>query len=566
MLLPSSSISDAIKHMIEAPSDSKSSRIDEIGEMQQNLTSLLSEMRQQSCHLEWINKLQNELPKLERLQASLHKDFEARPSVGHLAMLDLPDELLMNIFGHARGHANIRNIRLTCRRFCSTSSHFLLDCLQICATPASIARAQEISSHPAISKGIRAIHICLRSYDHLNFSAFRHLTILVFRNNIQVLSSDERRREILEKGGFSSWAEFLPVLEERERLCCSWSKSMTRQQCLTNQQILDLEVLRRSYEKYRLTCEWQQRTLRDGTFVQAIAAVAGQMPTVTSLRFTNMSRYQESVLGFYRTLWTDQPSASDLFDEWIAQSISWYCPRSKDAPSKLVAQIQSAVHAARSSTVEVRIEFLSTKMTRWIHDQDQLLSLEAASRSLKAFTFRHFIGPLDLSQGISSVPRYLSAILGSGNIEVLTLDFVIPERLQAGRHKTAHVGPLLTSLRWPRLRKVNLVRASMHLSDMKIFISGLRPGVVFNFDHVHLLSGTWAEGLDVLRAIAHSASELNHLTDQGSISSYGERNSRIFYGGCESLVSRYVQGVSIRNPFLVTQDEATGNGTNTDST
>ncbi|KAJ0119234.1 hypothetical protein J7T55_013471 [Diaporthe amygdali] len=496
MLLPSSSISDANKHMVEAPSDSKSSRIDEIGEMQQNLTSLLSEMRQQSGPLEWINKLQSELPRLDRLQASLQKDFDARSSVGHLAMLDLPDELLMSIFGHTRGHANIRNIRLTCRRFCSTSSHFLLDCLQICATPASIARAQEISSHPAISKGIRAIHICLRSYDDLDFSAFRNLTVVVFKNNIRA----------------------------------------------------------------------QQRTLQDGTFVQAIAAAAGQMPTVTSLRFKDDFRYRASVQGFYTTLWTDQPGASDLFDEWITQSINWHYKRSKVAPSKLVAQIQSAVHTACSSTVEVGIEFLSTQMTRWIHDQDQLLSLEAAARSLKVFTFRHLMGPLDLSQRISSVPRYLSAVLGSGSIEVLTLEFVIPQVLQTGRHESAHVGPLLTSLRWPRLRKVNLVSASMHLSDLKIFISGLRPGVVFKFDHVHLLSGTWAEGLDVLCAIAHSTSELTYLTDQGSISTSDEQTFRMFYGGRESLVSRYVQGASIRNPFLVTQDEAAGNGMNTDST
>lgn len=94
---------------------------------------------------------QNGLVKSKRLLASLTSDIEPQ-SLGQLGILDLADELLMNIFDHAADSSDIRNILLTCRRFCSTSSHLLLDCLNVRLTPASLARAQEISCHPTIPR------------------------------------------------------------------------------------------------------------------------------------------------------------------------------------------------------------------------------------------------------------------------------------------------------------------------------------------------------------------------------------------------------------------------------
>jgi hypothetical protein len=62
--------------------------------------------------------------KSERLLTSIRRDLEPR-SLGRPGILDLPDELLMDIFKHAEGGSEVRNIRLACRRFCSTRTQSL---------------------------------------------------------------------------------------------------------------------------------------------------------------------------------------------------------------------------------------------------------------------------------------------------------------------------------------------------------------------------------------------------------------------------------------------------------
>lgn len=234
----------------------------------------------------------SELANSERLLASLRIDIEPQ-SLGHLGILDLADELLMNIFEHAADSADIRNIRLTCRRFCSTSSHLLLDCLDVCLTAASLARAQEISYHPTISKGIRVLHISLNTHDCLfDFSNFTSLAIENLRADIGLVLRNPQNA--LENGNFAPWAEFQPILTERQRLLGSWCQYKKTRKYSTHQQSLDVEVLRRGYEKYRVAYEWKRRTIQDGTFAQAIAAAVGRMSRAPKLLFTNKFRYRES--------------------------------------------------------------------------------------------------------------------------------------------------------------------------------------------------------------------------------------------------------------------------------
>lgn len=109
----------------------------------------------------------------------------------------------------------------------------------------------------------------------------------------------------------------------------------------------------------------------------------------------------------------------------------------------------------------------------------------------------------------------------------------------------------------------NLAFISFHMSELKSFMDGLRPGVFLNFEMVHLCSGTWAEGLDVLRSKANSESQVDDLKGAECTHISYHQQSRILYGGKASWASQYVQGVSIPNPFLVTEDETAGEETNT---
>lgn len=162
----------------------------------------------------------NGLTKSESLQASLQSSIEHH-SPARIGILDLADELLMNVFEQAADSADIRNIRLTCGRFCSTSSHLLLDCLDICLTATSLARIKDISCHPAISKGIRILHISLQSLSHLpSSSQFLSSAIRYLQTNFNLVMSDHHR--VFANGNFTSFAEFSSIFRERQRLMSFW--------------------------------------------------------------------------------------------------------------------------------------------------------------------------------------------------------------------------------------------------------------------------------------------------------------------------------------------------------
>lgn len=498
----------------------------------------------------------SELANSERLLASLRIEIEPH-SRGHLGILDLADELLMNIFGHATDSADIRNIRLTCRRFCSTSSHLLLDCLDVCLTAASLARAQEISCHPTISKGIRVLHISLQSHNNLeDTTRFTYWAIQKLRENINAVLWNPQIA--LKNGNLASFAEFQPIFMERQRLLGSWCEYTETRKCSTRQQRLDVEVLRRGCEKYRMAYEWQRRTIKDGTFVQAIAAAVGRISRATKLLFTNKFRYLERP-GFNANLWRHHDSASDVLDDRMMLSIgASLSPKVKS--TELTVQVPLALHAAGFPAVEIGIQCLNQSgvwpESTWIGDEAQLHGLKAAAKSLKVFTFEMNTWCSSLPERISSYSTYLRVVLGAENLEVLTL--LVPYPFQSDEH----IGSLLASLRWPHLREINLSHFAFHLNDLKSFIEGLRPGALLNLREIRLRSGTWAEGLDVLRSKANPESQVGSLSGAECDSMVFDQIGRILNGGRASWASQYVQGVSIRNPFLVTEDETADEETN----
>lgn len=109
------------------------------------------------------------------------------PERRFLRVLDLPDELLLTIFEFAGGDGDdggdkdddngdddgdqparrpstasprtIQSIRLVCRRFCVVGSQLLLRCVDVYPDEQSLARLDQISRHPAIARGVRAVRI-----------------------------------------------------------------------------------------------------------------------------------------------------------------------------------------------------------------------------------------------------------------------------------------------------------------------------------------------------------------------------------------------------------------------
>lgn len=137
---------------------------------------------------DFFENLVRELNQARCIVDSLHysmrevADASSRSRLRPLNILDLPNELLRKIFEDSmmEGESNedyllipeyrdwgcvenIRNTRLTCRRFCNTSSHLLVRHVDVTMNPSSIAHLEEVARHPLISYGVQAVRV------HLNY-------------------------------------------------------------------------------------------------------------------------------------------------------------------------------------------------------------------------------------------------------------------------------------------------------------------------------------------------------------------------------------------------------------
>jgi hypothetical protein len=63
----------------------------------------------------------------------------------------------MGIFRHLRNCEDIKRLRLSSQRLNETSSHLLINTLYVSPNPKSLERLNQVSRHPAISRGVRRL-------------------------------------------------------------------------------------------------------------------------------------------------------------------------------------------------------------------------------------------------------------------------------------------------------------------------------------------------------------------------------------------------------------------------
>lgn len=103
-----------------------------------------------------------------------------------LHILDMPEEILAGIFEYAKGYwhdeflgrdrgtgaKEVKNLRLTYKRFCSASFHLLIHTLSIDMTAESTLHLEEVFRHSSISKGVHALEVSLEFYDSVMSNDF----------------------------------------------------------------------------------------------------------------------------------------------------------------------------------------------------------------------------------------------------------------------------------------------------------------------------------------------------------------------------------------------------------
>lgn len=295
--------------------------VDDIGTQLINIETVQQTIREQLSELESSGMetsalvLESLLPKLDSLQISLRKTFDAhaRPLIRDLHIFDLPDDLLRMIFQEVAGSfkngyfiilrsdcRSIMSCRLVCHRFHDTSSHLLLHTLDVSITDASLDHLDNVSRHPIISRGVRSLHICFSLFGSFGAHSFRECIIecaIMMRQSLgeykkmlrmsqrfQTQFCDPRLSDCVNDEGLLTGLSIPHRLEQGSNILDSWKRYIVAG---SSEQNGDEHVaaLHQIYERYKQLLNDQRALLQNNTFLRRIVTAVARLPTIVDLSF-----------------------------------------------------------------------------------------------------------------------------------------------------------------------------------------------------------------------------------------------------------------------------------------
>lgn len=309
----------------------------------------------------------------EALQVAARNDFNlrARSLRQHkVGILDLPNELLRNVFENFRGDlkrlafrtdfdydtdtVDIQNIRLAHPRFLEHASPLLIRHLDVSPTRSSLKRLENIMRHPTISQGQRLLRLDLRWYcadratDLMEFAfgcykkmkrvtrslqdkiALRksrdaHITA----SNSHEWSQHASMRETLSEdggpeGNLSEDNEYAALKDgelehmvaKAQCISSSWEPFAKGVAAAEEGAHLDEAALAllRGYERYCELLVEQSELVQSGHFVQAVAAA---MASGHSKGQPNLWLYMSDEMGTYSD-WNPEKGLADINPKYLA--------------------------------------------------------------------------------------------------------------------------------------------------------------------------------------------------------------------------------------------------------
>ncbi|XXG98965.1 hypothetical protein Hte_005298 [Hypoxylon texense] len=455
------------------------------------------------------------------------------------SLLHSMDRKREKIFDYVRGHLiledpfstyfsgdirDIQNVRLTCKDFCRTSSHLLLNHVDIGLRPESLSQLEEISRHPTIGKGVQLVRLDLQSYYSELSGDLRKFAEMLSRcleDDIDFLHRRRSRPGLMFKdlpdGDVDS------TLEKGNSILEAWGRFAHSGEETPGSEAF-VEVLRTAHREYQRLFDVQERLLKDRGFVQAFASAIARMPRVKSLVIEEETRSSRRQIPhrqpFYKAIhdpdalcWTYvEALPTELVDEYGVDV----------SPSMdLALNSLAAIPGAGASLRNIKIDIAR------VGDAALLVSSPSTRRHLSVLS-KQLVGASirfgALQQGSSANTQsdfyQLSlAILDSDSLEhiILNLGDIKSEELSP-----FDIGPILNCQERPNLSTLSLHGVAIHATELELFTNPLRPrgrlrrvmkssyslGVHFHLSELRLLSGTWADVLDLLRTKTHPYSSI----------------------------------------------------------
>ena len=200
--------------------------------------------------------------------------------------------------------------------------------------------------------------------------------------------------------------------------------------------------------------------------------------------------------------------------------------------------------------------------------EEDLKDLNAAMQRLKDISFKSphsnfWLSPRE-KDDVEGLQKFLSAILDTESVSFMALDF---GSLWDKTYTTPiSLGSLITLRQRKNLSSVFLWSVPMHLTELEHFTDRQAEVIeLLSFSNIHLLSGTWAEGLEILRKMPSGLIMFDSPTGgECEVLSHDEYQE-IFKGNYfsedeRSKAEKYINKSTDQNPLRGGGEDATSLG------
>ena len=392
--------------------------------------------------------------------------------------------------------SDIKNLRLTCRRIRDASTPFLIDRVSVCLTTESLTRLEAISKHPEFSTSVKRVRFQAAFYDGNmaeNFNYFRRTRC----EQIEWLAANLS----YPVAGFYQ-APIEKIRLSLEKISEEWERMPLGGDSLPESEFTSL--LREGYEEYSRRLEDQETLRRNASSMDRISAAISRLPAVQQFLLND----HDGQLCFNQPRNVDKESVREKIlmpSSWDGTELS----RGTIKPPVKEFLIDLPQALAKSGVFPKEFAINVTSPVKF-----PLLTLSASEHRQISAAMQHMERlevELDSSDSallkvaalneLESVAQILAAWTDTRSIHEMSLtvgDWSMPQ----GFSPKFSLFTDISSKSWPRLRRMRLTCVGINLGELDQFVQIHRDSLAdLSMEGIYLLTGTWAECLDLLRKL-----------------------------------------------------------------
>ena len=261
----------------------------------------------------------------------------------------------------------VRSIRLVCRRFNELASPLLLPRMYLYLNQDSLDFADAVSRSPHVASGVRMVNVVLRYRPRELADDFGRFCTLA------------KKRLDAAAGCYvmdMSWEEAMASdLRAFGHISSVWGGANEGSDAPGDEKVDDpgsellnrgflgacdyQDILRRSYQDFRLGHEEQLRLINDRTFVTNLSATMARLPRTPSLSLTEES-FSRSDYPYFNNSSEVLLTDKDMLCRFLASDLTWFSiamlPYAADVPPvRLLSELPIGLYRAGAQLRDLRI-------------------------------------------------------------------------------------------------------------------------------------------------------------------------------------------------------------------